>query len=110
MIQEYSCVTPALMSVPNIWVYDKVDCLKRTIVPILIDVVNYCVVTTYFVRATLKAIDAKIISESRRRLQRKFLAQLMLQAGIPTILIMVPVTMIVWAVIFDVFGVQCKIW
>ena len=85
------------------------ECMKKTLAPVVVMIANYCLVTPYFVRATLTAIDAKILSESRRRIQRKFLMQLLLQAGIPLILLMIPVSAIIWTIIFDIFGWQCKI-
>lgn len=85
------------------------ECVKKTLAPVVVMIANYCLVTSYFVRATLSAIDAKILSESRRRIQRKFLMQLLLQAGIPLILLMIPVSAIIWTIIFDIFGWQCKI-
>ena len=108
LLQEYSCITPALMSLPHIWAYDKMECAKRTISVITFNFINYSIVLPYFVRATFIVINVKILSESARRVQRKFLIQLLLQASVPLIFVMIPTAVLGIAVIFRVFGIPCK--
>lgn len=108
MFQKYSCVTSALLSVPNIWAYDKIECMKRTMLVILFNLISYSIVLPYFTRATFKAINVKILSESTRRIQRKFLVQLFLQATVPLIFVMIPTLCFGLAILFNIFGVKCK--
>ena len=82
--------------------------MKRTVVVIWCDVINYAIVLPYFTRATFKAINVKIMSENTRRMQRKFLIQLIIQASIPMLFVMAPALIFAPTVMFDIFGIPCE--
>lgn len=108
MVQEYTCVTPALMAIPHLWAYNKMECMYRTVLVCWCDMINMAISIPYFVSVTFKAINIKVMSAQTRRMQRNFLIQLIIQASIPMIFVMTPALIFVPTVMFDIFTIKCK--
>ena len=104
VFQQYSCVNEDIMSISGIWAYEKWECIKKTLSSLAFDALTFTIEMTLLAGLSFKAINIKVMSENLRRMQKKFLIQLIVQTLVPMICVIIPVVWELVLVVFNVFG------
>ena len=108
--QQYSCINEAILAIPGIWAYEKWECIKKTLACFTFDAINFTIQMVLLSGLSLKAINIKVMSEHLRRMQRKFLIQLVIQTMVPMVCVIIPVIWELVIAVTDVFGAtECSL-
>lgn len=107
-LQIYSCITLEIIAIPNIIAYDRVTVSYYGCVPLLTAAALFVTVIIFFIAQTYRAIRFAVASARLKRMQRIYLGQLVLQAFIPFILVIIPGVSFIIIMIFEIYGLTCK--
>lgn len=108
--QNYSCITDALLNIESIYVLDRNMVSKYGTPPLAILCNFYFIAEITFVFLTYKTLNIGQMSPKLRKLQRRLLLQLTVQAFLPFLLICIPGSFIIAIIAFEIFGYFCKFW
>ena len=106
---KYTCITTELLLVPGFIIADRQRFGILVALPIVFLNVCFSIAVHWFIVATKKFIYNGPASEKLKRVQRKFLLQVIIQAFLPLSIILVPAFALTITVMGEFFGLGSEL-
>ena len=87
----------------------RIEALVYVVIPVGLLSAFFTVALLFLIIQSYRAINIKIMSAKLKDLQRRFLRQLIFQAGIPMFLVCIPAFELIYTFSYEVFGYICKL-
>lgn len=104
LFQEYTCITMDLMKIPGFLVFDSHPVVYYVFIPVLLALVIMIFAMSIFTLLSIRCLNSEVMSSKTVSLQRKFLFQLLVQALIPILVVIVPGSYFAYLIAFEVYG------